>query len=112
MSEDRLSKLEGSMTDMAVSVKELVVELKHSNANFAKQQQQHSDDMAELKIVIAEMGFKIESNKEKHGERLRGLENKMPLIEEWRANSNKVRTAVTAGLILASIIGGIIGRYT
>ena len=65
----------------------------------------------ELKDKVGDMAEQREVAKE-HDKRIRDMEAKMPLIEEWRSNSNKVRNTVTGAIIVAAMVGGIIGRFS
>ena len=71
------------------------------NQSSIKYQAEHKEDMAEQREVAKE-----------HDKRIRDMEAKMPLIEEWRSNSNKVRNTVTGAIIVAAMVGGIIGRFS
>jgi len=88
MSDDKLEKIEVSLTELIKEVSLLIGEFKW-----------YRKEVSELKADI----------KSQDG-RLRVLETKMPSLEEMKDNNNKIRNSVIASLAIAVIIGGIIAK--
>jgi len=89
MSEDKLDKIETGLAELTSKLSELVGEFKW----YHKQ-------MDDLKVDMKD-----------YQTRLRTVETKMPSLEEMKDNNNKIRNSVTASIIVAVIIGGVIVKF-
>ena len=103
MSEARLDKLETAISDMTLSMNNLVLELRHSNENFHVQQIQHKEDMAELKVTSKEMAAKIEAQ---GGEIAVLKESAKHFTGAW-GELRKMAYSVAGGLLMMSIVAGV-----
>lgn len=71
--------------DASMSIRELVTEMKY-----------YRQEMDEIKLEQKDVDH-----------RLRTVETKMPLIDEWRASANKVIIALISAVVVAAVIGGL-----
>lgn len=94
------------MTDFDKQLETLTSELRET----AKAQMEASMSIREL---VTEMKYyrqemdEIKLEQRDFGNRMRTVESKMPLLDEWRDNTNKVRNTVVGAIIIAVIIGGL-----